>query len=66
MPDLSTIQKILPKKIWFLLFNVGTTIYMIVSGDLHWNVVSIATFVIALALINVIAWVSARKYKNWK
>jgi hypothetical protein len=57
--------KLMSKWMWFLLFNVGTIIYMIVSGSLHWDVINLVSFGLALALINGIAWISARKFR-WK
>jgi len=60
------LPEIISKKTWFVLFNVGTTIYMILSGNLHWDVTSIFCYGVALLLINFIAWISARKYKGWK
>jgi hypothetical protein len=57
--------KVMSKGMWFLLFNVGTILYLIVSGTLHRNVINLVSFGLALALINGIAWISARKFK-WK
>ncbi len=51
---------------WFLLFNIGTILYLIARGDLHWNTTSIFSYGVALLLMNCIAWISARKYKDWK
>ena len=51
---------------WFLIFNIGTTIYMIACGHLSWNVISIASYGVALGLINFIAWISERKFSDWK
>ncbi len=60
------LPKIMSKKAWFLVFNLGTIIYLIVSGSLRWEVVSIFSYGLALLLMNGIAWISARKYKGWK
>jgi O-antigen/teichoic acid export membrane protein len=51
---------------WFLLFNLGTILYLIMSGHLQWNSISIFSYGLALVLMNGIAWISARKYKDWK
>jgi hypothetical protein len=59
-------HKVISKKMWFLLFNVGTTLYMIVSGHLSWDTISIVSFAVALGLINLIAWISARRFPEWK
>jgi hypothetical protein len=57
--------KLMSKWMWFLLFNVGTIIYMIVSGSLHWDAINLVSFGLALALINGIAGISASKFR-WK
>jgi len=59
-------HKVVSKKMWFLLFNVGTTLYMIVFGHLRWSVISIVSFAVALGLINLIAWISASRFPEWK
>ena len=51
---------------WLLLFNVATTIYVIVGGSLHWDAISICTYGVVLLFMNCIAWISARKCKGWK
>jgi len=58
--------EIMPLWTWFALFNVGTTIYMIVSGELKWDFTSIGSYVVVLLLINLIIWRAARRYKGWK
>jgi hypothetical protein len=63
---LTELPKIMSKRMWFLLFNAGTIIYLIVSGSLRWQVVSMFSTGLALVMMNGIAWVSARKYKEWK
>lgn len=59
-------HKVISKKMWFLLFNAGTTLYMILFGHLSWDVISIVSFALALALINLIAWISARRFPDWR
>jgi hypothetical protein len=56
----------MPRWAWFALFNAGTTIYMIVSGELEWDFTSIGSYVVVLLLINLIIWRAARRYKGWK
>jgi hypothetical protein len=51
---------------WFLLFNVGTVLYLIAFGDVSWNLISIVSYSLALLLINILAWISARKFPDWK
>ncbi len=59
-------HKIVSKKMWFILFNVGTTVYMILSGHLSWDVIAIVSYGVALTLINLVAWISARRFPDWK
>ena len=60
------LPKIMSRKTWFLFFNLGTIIYLIISGCLRWEIVSIISYGSALLLMNGIAWISSRKYKDWK
>ncbi|HEX6772891.1 MAG TPA: hypothetical protein VF126_12740 [Acidobacteriaceae bacterium] len=61
------LPKVMRKKTWFLLFNCVTIVYLIISGALKWNPVSLFSYAVALSLINCIALISARKYyKDWK
>jgi hypothetical protein len=59
-------HKAVSKRIWFLLFNLGTILYLILSGVLKWDLISIFSYGLALFLMNGIAWISARKFKDWK
>ena len=58
--------KLISKKTWFVSFNLITTIYLIATHSLRWEAVSIVSYGLALGLMNCIAWLSARKYKDWK
>lgn len=60
------IPKIISKRTWFVLFNIGTTIYAVLFGHLSWDATSIVSYVVGLSLINIIAWVSTRKFPDWK
>lgn len=60
LPDL------ISKKTWFLAFNLVAIIYLVASGSLRWNVLSIVSYGFALLVMNIVAWISARKYKGWK
>jgi hypothetical protein len=60
------LPRIISKKVWFLIFNVGTIIYLIANGSLHWDAISIVSYGLALLIMNGIALISARKYKGWK
>ncbi len=57
---------IMSKRMWFVLFNLGTIIYLVLSGVLHWDLLSILSYGLALVFMNCIAWISARKYKERK
>jgi hypothetical protein len=63
---MNNLHRLVSKKMWFLLFNLGTALYLIMSGRLQWNSISIFSYGLALVLMNGIAWISARKYKDWK
>ncbi len=60
------LPQLISRKAWFLIFNVGTIIYLVASGTLRWDGISIFSCFAALAIMNGIAWISARKYKDWK
>jgi hypothetical protein len=59
-------HQLIPKKLWFLLFNLGATTYMILGGHLHWNFISIFSFLTASAIMNGIALVSSRNFPDRK
>ena len=60
------LPSIISKRMWFLLFNVGTILYLVLVGRLTWDATSIISYGLALLMMNGIAWISARKYKDWK
>ncbi len=64
--DPDAFHKLVSKKMCFILFNIGTTIYCVLCGQLRWNFTSIFGFCIALLLMNGIALFSARHFPNWK
>jgi hypothetical protein len=47
-------------------FNVAAIAYLIFTNTLRWTTVSLSGCAIALSLIGGSAWLSARRYKNWK
>jgi len=61
---MADLPSVIPKKAWFFIFNIGTNIYLIVTGTLHWNLISICSSGAALLLIDGIAWISSSKYKG--
>ena len=58
--------QIVSKKIRFVILNLAAIIYLIATHSLRWDAVSIFSYGLALGLMNCIAWLSARKYKEWK
>jgi hypothetical protein len=66
MADTHWMHKIVSKRVCFAIFNVVLIVYLIARGDLRWNVISIISCTMTLALMNAIAWLSARRYKDWK
>ncbi len=54
------------KRVAFLIFNGGTVLYLIFSGSLKWNANSVASYGIALFMMNGIAWYSSRNFKDGK
>jgi hypothetical protein len=60
------LPKIISKRTWFVIFNTATILYLIATGSLQWNVVSVFSYALALLLINCIALISARHFKGWK
>ena len=55
--------KIKSKRTWFVIFNAATILYLIASGSLQWDVVSVFSYGLALLLIKGIALISARNFK---
>ena len=64
--DSERFHQLVSKKQWFLLFNIGVLLALILTGRLHFSVASIISTVIALGIVNVMAWLSSRNYPNWK
>ena len=58
--------QIVSKKIRFVILNLAAIIYLIATHSLRWDALSIFSYGLALGLMNCIAWISARKYKEWK
>jgi hypothetical protein len=59
-------RQVFTKKQWFILFNCGTISVAYLTGNLEFTVKSVASFLIALALVNGAALISAKKYMDWK
>jgi len=58
------IPKLISKKWWFLIFNLGTTLYMVLSGNLRWDVESLLSYGVVLLAVNGLILISARRYKG--
>lgn len=59
-------HKIVSEELAFLLFNVGTVVYLLASGVLKRDTISVVSYGTALLLMNGIAWFSSRNFKDWK
>ena len=57
-------HEIISKKVWFLLFNVGTIAYLILWVHIQLNAISLVCYGLALLLINGVALISGRRYKG--
>jgi hypothetical protein len=62
----SAFQRMFSKSVWFALFNVGTVIYLVASGTLQWNWISVLSCSVSLLLIDGIALYSSRNFPDWK
>jgi uncharacterized membrane protein HdeD (DUF308 family) len=64
--DSERFHRLVSKKQWFLLFNIGVLLVLVLTRRVHFSVVSIVSLVIALGIVNVMAWFSSKNYPNWK
>lgn len=64
--NMSWFHRLISKRLWFLLFNVCTVAYLIGTGRLRWELVSVLICAGALLLMNGIALISARNFPDWK
>jgi len=62
----NSFHRLVSKKLWFLLFNVCSISYLIISGRLRLETVSLLSCGLALLLMNGIALISARHFPEWK
>ena len=58
--------ELISKKVWFLLFNISSIVYLVATGRLRRDALSVVSCLGALLLLNGIAILSARKFPNWK
>lgn len=59
-------HELVSKKQWFVLFNLGTLIALALDGRLTSSTGSLATSLLALLIMNVVAAISARNFPDWK
>jgi hypothetical protein len=60
------LQRLVSKRLWFLMFNVICILYFVVTDSLRFSFESILTAGFALMIMNAIALISARKFPDWK
>lgn len=60
------IRQVLTKGQWFLLFNCAVVAVIYLTGNLGFTATDIFSLLVALALVNGAALISANKYKDWK
>ena len=60
------LRRYMSKRVCFLLFNCVSVLYLLVTDSLQWDFITIFSCSFALLLMNGIAWISVRKYKDWK
>jgi hypothetical protein len=65
-PIVIALRQRLTKIQWFILFNCVCLVASYFSGTLHLTVDWFVPDALAFAAINVVALISARKYKDWK
>ncbi len=63
---MKSLHELISKKQWFIFFNMGTLVALVLTGRLRWSVESIVTTLIALLVVNGAAAISARNYPEWK
>jgi hypothetical protein len=63
---LSAFHRAISKSLWFVLFNVCTVIYLLISDRLQWSFIDIFSCGIALLLMNGIALYSSKNFPDWQ
>ena len=59
-------RQLFTKKQWFILFNCVTILALYLTGNLEFTIKSMVSYLIALALVNGMALISAKKFTDWK
>jgi hypothetical protein len=65
-PPVRTFHQLVSKRLWFIGFNVASIVFLLVTDRLRLDLVSLLSYGFALALLNVIALISARNFPDWK
>ena len=60
------LHDIVTKKQWFILFNVGTILVLVITGRLTWSGRSLVASLLSLLVVNVVAAISSRNFPEWK
>lgn len=58
-------QDFLSKKVWFVGFNIAVFGILFITGRLDGSLVSFISLALVLVIVNTLAWISARCYKEW-
>lgn len=64
--DPNTFHRLVSRKLFYLLLNAAAIAVLLYNDQLHPDSESVLTCGITLLLLNVGAYVSGRKYKDWK
>jgi hypothetical protein len=64
--DAERFHRLLSKKQCFLLFNLLAIAWAIITGRLTFSLSSIVIAIIALGVMNAVAWFSSQYYPGWK
>ena len=57
---------LISRKQWFVLFNIGSFVVLVLTKRLTWSAESGVMSLIALLAVNGVALVSARNFPEWK
>jgi hypothetical protein len=63
---MTTTRKKVPLWLRFIIFNFITLVFCVFTGRLKFDRPSIIGAVVAFSLMNLVAWISSRHYKEWK
>jgi len=63
---MTTTRKKVPLWLRFVIFNIAMFVFFGFKGLLKFDRPSIIGAVVAFSLMNLVAWISSRHYKEWK